>query len=70
LLHCGPHTWHTCETGCSLNDVRPLNQEYRDRVYDYFFEMFPERAATYNANGQRSGEWIMFWREYRAWVKS
>ena len=64
LLNCGPHKWHTCETGCSINASHPINQDYRDRVYKYFLTLFPSTLL-----GDMPGhEWTVFWRQYLEWV--
>ena len=72
LLHCGPHDWHTCETKCSLNVSRPINIDYKDRVYNYFFELFPEMVEEFPAYAasEQMHKWTTFWHEYIEWVES
>ena len=70
--HCGPHDWHTCETKCSLNVSRPINIDYKDRVYNYFFELFPEMVEEFPAYAasEQMHKWTTFWHEYIEWVES
>ncbi len=81
LLHCGPHVMDCEECAQGLQGC-PNTTVYRHRVYSYFFELFPEmvrqshiRASAPDVQGvivadAPRHEWIRFWDEYQAWVKS
>ena len=60
LLHCGPHVsdWQNHHTPAD---------DYLNRVYAYFFELFPRKVDLGDVYmGQH--EWHVFWREYLAWM--
>lgn len=74
LLSCGPHI-----TGYSqaiiasddMPDVRLANN-YRDRVYNHFLELFPGYATIDGAGVGKAGQgqWCTFWRAYLKWVET
>ncbi|KKL99969.1 hypothetical protein LCGC14_1809140 [marine sediment metagenome] len=81
LLHCGPHVMD-CKECAKGSQGCPNTTVYRHRVYSYFFELFPEmvrqshiRASVPDVQGVSVAdtprhEWMRFWDEYQAWVKS
>lgn len=72
LFACGPHVRRYSQAviaSDNVPDVRVSN-DYRDRVYKYFFEMFPDYYHVPPGVRQGAGhEWSVFWREYTKWVE-
>ncbi len=63
LLHCGPHI-------CGIKNIHtPPADEYLNRVYSYFFVLFPTKVEFFDTKNVKH-EWFIFWDEYRAWVES
>lgn len=61
LLNCGPHRLSANKTP----------NPYRDRVYMFFFDLFPEHetqccSAHHNST---TDDWEDFWRDYIKWVE-
>lgn len=69
LLNCGPHE-HSAGALDDFTKFAPISfWKYRDRVYDYFFQLFPTLMIT-DYNSTPAHEWTTFWREYLEWVTS
>ncbi len=71
LLAVGPHV---TDCGVCLGDgtkkVCPNVTRYKDRVYAYFYQLFPEVVNATNPNtlATRMDEWTTFWSEYIRWI--
>ncbi len=61
LLECGPHI-------ISWPERTGDGDAYFNRCYSYFFKLFPRKVDMPSEYANGTHEWLVFWREYLAWV--